>query len=719
MLRRIRLLVFLFCVTPLFSCSEGELARAGGKPGGGSKDDGSVAEAAALYQAQCASCHGSLGEGGTGPALTAVDRELEELTRFIDKRMPPEDPALCTGECPAIMAHYILEVLSADPNCEEGAQPGRRQLRLLSRREYRATLLDLFGFSTSDADCGKHEFVYAPADASTTRVHVAGSFNAWSTTASPLAFDGKSKSYRGSFSIPAGPQSYKFVLNGGTWISDPTNPNREPDGQGGQNSVLSLRCGEPLDFDPTASLPVEARPQNYAYDNHGGANNVSVDFVTEALSIATSMVDALGERVRKLASCDPIADTSCAPTFVRELGQRTFRRPLSDAEVTRYSALIAGSTDRAQGVTLALRALLVSPHFLYRAELGLLKDGGYRLTGWEVASLLSYTLWGTMPDAELLRAAGAGELDTPAGIRTQAERLLEHTRSREVVRTFAAQWLGVDNFANVDKNPTLFPALTAEVKSAMAEEPGRLVEHVTFNGTGSYDELVTAPYSMLDAKLADFYGVPFADASGFAETAFPEGERAGVLGLGAVLGRYAHSNQTSPILRGLFVRRNVLCQAFGAPPANAGMVPEVDPSATTRERFRQHTADASCASCHNYIDDLGFGFERFDAVGRVRSEENGLSIDSLGNMNDVEGLGAGTDAPFSTFAGLGTTLAQSDAAPNCYVRQWFRYAHGSLERPEDRCTIQALSRSFEKSGRNLKQLIVDVVSAPDFVTRVE
>jgi hypothetical protein len=183
------------------------------------------------------------------------------------------------------------------------------------------------------------------------------------------------------------------------------------------------------------------------------------------------------------------------------------------------------------------------------------------------------------------------------------------------------------------------------------------------------------------------------------------------------LATYAHSDQSSPIKRGVFVRDRLLCQVFGTPPANAGGVPDVDPNATTRERFRQHTDDPTCYGCHQYIDDVGFGFERFDAVGQFRSTENGHPIDALGNMNDVEGLGTATNAPFEDLATLGETLAQSPAAQRCFTTQVYRFATGKFETPQDACALDRLQRRFDDADHDIRELLLGVALTPEFTTR--
>ncbi|MCA9699864.1 MAG: DUF1588 domain-containing protein, partial [Myxococcales bacterium] len=193
-------------------------------------------------------------------------------------------------------------------------------------------------------------------------------------------------------------------------------------------------------------------------------------------------------------------------------------------------------------------------------------------------------------------------------------RLLDDPRARELLGTFAAQWLGIESIAVADKSTVTYPEWQPALGAAMAEETRRFVTHVVFDGSGSFDELLTADYSLVNPALASHYGIAGLDPGlgdqDFVEAQLPP-ERAGILGHASLLASYAHSDQSSPVRRGLFVRQRLLCQQFGTPPPNAGGVPEVDPNATTRERFRQHSSDPNCSICHQFIDELGFGFERF------------------------------------------------------------------------------------------------------------
>jgi hypothetical protein len=277
-------------------------------------------------------------------------------------------------------------------------------------------------------------------------------------------------------------------------------------------------------------------------------------------------------------------------------------------------------------------------------------------------------------------------------------------------------WLGAERVLSVDKSVALDSVFTPDVRRSLVEETQRFFNRVTFDSTGRFDELLTAQETVIDDVLAAFYGLD-TTSDDFAVVPTEHG-RAGILGHGSVLASYAYSAETAPVRRGLFVRERLLCQVLGTPPPNAGAIPELDPDATTRERFAQHTENAFCYACHQYIDPVGFGFESFDAVGRHRTTDNGFAVDSAGNMNDVEGLGTGTSAHFGDLATLGNVLATSDAAKSCFVRQVQRFATGRLAaEQEELCASAPLIAAFRDSGGNIEELLISLVKDEAFVRR--
>lgn len=733
LLRRLSSLAAPLCAVTLAACSGGDPDQEGGS--------GDAKNGAALYAEMCASCHGNAAEGAFGPRLVPWTRSFEELASTIDETMPQADPAKCDRACAEDIAAYLTGITV---DCE-GPRALPRRLRLLTRREYRATVTDLLQASVgasceADTDCAVthesctggvctedpctlHTFTYDAGGSNPGSVHVAGTFNGWPGTIAaggwPMAKLPGTSTWYVKHELPAGTHEYKLVIDESQWLADPANP--KTTGEFG-NSVLDLVCsgappaGGGLGFDPARDFPAESRPTGFPFDNNESAlvTNVHVDQYWKAASL---LADAAMADAVNLLPCDMSLDPeACSEEFVVDFGKRAFRRPLSVEEVSKYKALLAGAPDRMTGVRAVVRTMLSSPLFLYRSELGEpAGDGTYRLTAHETASALSYTFWGTMPDDELMIAADSGLLATPAGIEQQARRLLASPRSRSVLDTFTAQWLGVEKVPSMSKTASTYPEWSEALGASMVEETRRFVGHVFFDGSHRYEDLLLSDTTFVDPALASFYGV--SGGEGWTQVASPENRRAGLLGLAGVLAANAYADQSSPIKRGLFVRRSLLCQELPAPPANAATVPQVDPDATTRERFAQHTADPSCKSCHQYIDDLGFGFEKFDAIGRHRDSENGKPIDSSGDMNDVEGLGTSTHAPFDSLRGLSEVLVASKSGEACFAKQTYRFAMGRLESSDDVCGLDELSAAFAKSGGDLQELWIALTQIDEFTRR--
>jgi hypothetical protein len=418
----------------------------------------------------------------------------------------------------------------------------------------------------------------------------------------------------------------------------------------------------------------------------------------------------------KIVTCDGKTDPAgCAHSFVSAFGQKTFRRPLLANEAARLETLVTGAGDFGKGVRAAIAAMLISPSFLYRTELGTSQvDGTFRLTPWEIASVLSYGFWATMPDDELFAAAASGEVATAAGLEKQARRLLASPRARPQIGFFAEQWLGAENVSTVDKNATLYPDFDSSMRAAMRDETREVVERI-FLDTRKMSDVYAANWTIANEALAKQYGILGVIGPDMRVVSYSNDERAGVLGHGSVLVSTGLSDETSPIRRGLFVRRRLLCQDFPPPPPSGGALPPVDPNATTRERFAQHTADPFCQSCHQYIDGVGFGFEELDTVGRYRTTEAGQPIDPTGDMNDVEGLGTATHATFTNLAELGQILAASHAATDCVAKQYWRFVRGVTE--PDACSYGGVKNALVASGGDPIEMMVAVVLSPDFLVR--
>jgi hypothetical protein len=437
----------------------------------------------------------------------------------------------------------------------------------------------------------------------------------------------------------------------------------------------------------------------------------------EGQSISPLLAEAYAQAAERLARNAFLGKSSPEPNFIRDFGRRAFRRPLDSSEIARYQKLLAKG-----GPQMAVEAMLQSPHFLFHMQSG----------PWGIANKLSYLLWDTMPDQELFRAAAAGELNAPAGIQRQVRRMLDDERARESLDVFLRQWLRFDRLESAIRDRKLFPEFTAELVQSMQEETQLLFRNLVWNG-GNFMELFTAPYAFLSSDLAKLYGMD-PPAKPWDRVSFPkESGRAGILGQGTFLTLTSKPADTSPTERGLFIREHFLCQQVPPPPAGVNTtLPAVtdEKPLTGRQRLGIHLSNPACAGCHTLIDPIGFGFEKYDAIGRRREKEvitihptadelvtrrktkpttYELPIEAAGSIRGVH------NSDFSNPAELGAVLAREPACRRCVVKQFLRYATGRREDSGDQAAIDAIARRFETSGFHFRELIIAVATSEAFL----
>ncbi len=422
----------------------------------------------------------------------------------------------------------------------------------------------------------------------------------------------------------------------------------------------------------------------------------------------------------RVIPCSP-SDEACGRQFVEEFGRRAFRRPLRNDESDRWSAYFEtqqNEIDFDAAVQMTVAAMLQSPQFLYRLESGneAASNGQLELSQHELASRLSYFLWESMPDDELLAAADANELATDEQVAAQARRMLDDSRAREAVRNFTRQWLYLDRVLGESKVPELFPMWDSQARQSAREESLLFLENTVFEG-GTVSDLLTSNVAYVDDITAELYGVQ-APAEPWSQVQLDPDERAGILSRIAFLAGNAHDANGSPPLRGVYVMERLLCEPRPSPPANVDTsVPEADPNQgpmTNRELFEERTAPSTCQGCHVRIDGFGFGFEAYDAAGLHRAEDNGLPVDATGYAN-----GIGNDGPYDGAVELQNLLAKSEVVHNCVTKQWLRYAYGRYLEPADSCQIEALQATFMENGGNIIELLMGIVLRPEFRLRAE
>jgi hypothetical protein len=409
-----------------------------------------------------------------------------------------------------------------------------------------------------------------------------------------------------------------------------------------------------------------------------------------------------------------------ARTLLRDFTRRAFRRPVQPEELDRLLSMYDRGDRRGdpfeESIKLALKTVLVSPQFLFRVEQEHEEPGIFPVTDHELAARLSYFLWNSMPDAELMRLADAGELNRPEVLTRQMERLLADSKSRSFVEDFTGQWLGTREIgASVAFTGSAFKGIyTSELAADLREEPVQFMAHVIAQNR-SLLELIDCDYAFLTERTARHYGLSEVTGREFRRVSVTSGQRGGLLGMGAMHMLTAFPERTSPVLRGAWVLDTVLGTPVPPPPPG---VPPLEATAkkakgaSQREQLEQHRANPTCAACHDVIDPIGFGLENFDVLGRWRDQDTKSKkpIDASGVMASGE--------KFESFADLKKILLQRKAE---FTRQvtskMLGYALGRSLEDRDDCTIESISQELERSGYQSQALIRAIILSTPFRNR--
>jgi hypothetical protein len=445
----------------------------------------------------------------------------------------------------------------------------------------------------------------------------------------------------------------------------------------------------------------------------------------EKLNLAAhALVQAGGHKSYVTCSIDGALNSTCADSFIAAFGRRVFRRALTADEQSDFKAVydsvrtntaITPAATFHECIDATAESILQAGQFVYVHEEGIsdttLPTGIRRLSGNERAVRMSYLLWNSTPDATLLDAAEAGQLDTPDGVRTQADRLLNDAKARSAVRQVVAEWLQLDgnshqaSLEGAPKDATLFPFDSAALRGAMREEVLSLYEKVFFDLGGGFSTLMTTPKAYVNHSLGQLYGVTQglpADDTTFAWVDLDPTQRAGLFTRSAFLMLYSPQDIESPIRRGVFLLRDLLGQSLGTPPPNVDMSP-LKPAAMSlsiRSQVEARTAPASCQACHGRINPLGFTLGNYDAMGRYNTTEMGTvdgmaytaQIDADATVIDTD-LKGDVNGPIA----LSTKLGQSPEAHDTMTRVWFTHANTRQPVATDACSLQRLSTGFRQS----------------------
>jgi len=438
-----------------------------------------------------------------------------------------------------------------------------------------------------------------------------------------------------------------------------------------------------------------------------------------ARSIATQVIDEANRDV--LIPCKPAAanapDDACATQFFSRVGRFLYRRPLLAEEVqipVRLANTAAASLgDFYEGVASGLAGMLVTPAFLFAidvTESDPNKSNAVRLDAYAKAARLSYFLWNTTPDEELLNAAERGELHNKSGLSKQVDRMLASPKLETGMRAFFVDMLAFENFSKVEKDSIIYPAFSAAVAEDAKEQTLRTITDLLITQQGDYRDLFTTRKTFMSGPLGRIYRVPVTRPDGgWIPYEFPESDpRAGLITQISFAALYSHPGRSSPTLRGRAVRESLLCQKIPDPPGDVDFSLFNDPNSpnrTARERLTVHSTAPACAGCHKLTDPIGLAMEKIDGAGQLRTAENGAPIDTAGDLDGV---------PYNDASGLGRAMRENPAVPACIVNRIYSYGTGRTPAREERELLDYFEKNFASEGYRIQKLLRDVALSDAF-----
>jgi Protein of unknown function (DUF1592)/Protein of unknown function (DUF1588)/Protein of unknown function (DUF1587)/Protein of unknown function (DUF1585)/Protein of unknown function (DUF1595) len=441
--------------------------------------------------------------------------------------------------------------------------------------------------------------------------------------------------------------------------------------------------------------------------------NSSKNIYLESFEIAGPFPPEKGLAGKKdVLICDPASGTSCVERILTALVHRAYRRPVLKSEVAELMKVDerarAAGYNPGQSLQFAITAMLISPQFLFRIEHDPRSMG--RISDVELASRLSYFLWSSMPDAELLRVAEAGKLQLPEVLDAQVKRMLADAKSSALAENFAGQWLELRSLDAQKPDPKKFPEWGAELKEAMRTETTMFFEAV-LRENRPISDFINGKYSFLNERLAKYYGIPGVTGPEFRRVELSTEQRSGVFTQASVLTVSSYPARTSIVLRGKYILENVL----GAPPPPPPPVPLLDEAAigtsqSLRQQMESHRANAVCASCHSRMDPLGFALENYDAIGHWRTEDGKFPVDASGTFPN----GKSFQTPDQMKALLAADLPEFT---RCLTEKMLTYALGRGIESYDRLTVRDIARQTKDNEYRFQSIINGIVHSLPFQQR--
>jgi uncharacterized protein DUF1592/uncharacterized protein DUF1588/uncharacterized protein DUF1587/uncharacterized protein DUF1585/uncharacterized protein DUF1595 len=415
-----------------------------------------------------------------------------------------------------------------------------------------------------------------------------------------------------------------------------------------------------------------------------------------------------------------VEETACARQIISALVRRAYRRAPTDADVEPLFAFYQAERNKTgnfeTGIEIALRRILADPEFIFRFEpppAAVAANTAYRVSDTELASRLSFFLWSSIPDEELLKLAIDGKLRQPAVLERQTRRMLADPKARALVANFANQWLFLRELKNANPDVTVFPDFDDNLRQAFQRETEMLFESVLREDRSVLD-LLDSDYTFVNERLAKHYGIPNIYGPDFRRVPVPSDARRGLLGHGSLQLVTSNPNRTSPVMRGKWILENLLGTAAPTPPPDVPPLEE-KPTATAksvRERIEQHRASPTCAGCHKIMDPIGLAMENFDAVGRWRTIDEGVAIDASGQLVD----GTAINGPASLRQAL---LSRQDVFVASLTEKLMMYGVGRETKYNDMPFVRAVMRDAAKNRYRFSDLILGVVKSAPFQMKVK
>jgi mono/diheme cytochrome c family protein len=475
-------------------------------------------------------------------------------------------------------------------------------------------------------------------------------------------------------------------------------------------------------FQPADDFPAD--DVGYGFDNIGDVLSLPPLLLERYLAAAEKIVTAALSKpeTRQRILLNEATDQKnpdVARKILENFASRAYRRPATNDEVTRLLRLVEKAQKDGdsfeESIGLAVQAVLVSPHFLFKVELDRSGDKPgsiHVINDWELSTRLSYFLWSSMPDEELFELARKGELAKDGNLEAQVRRMMSDPKAHALVENFAGQWLQLRNLKTANPDPGHYKGFDESLRTAMLKETELFFETIVAEDR-SVLEFLDADYTFLNERLAKHYGIPDVQGDEFRRVKLTGDQRGGVLSQASILTITSNPTRTSPVKRGKWILENILGTPPPPPPPDAGELSEKKAaieSASLRKRMEQHRANAICASCHQRMDPLGFGFENYDGVGAWRTEDGKFPIDATGTLPD----GKSFNGPKELKAIL---LAKDKEFRRCLSEKLLTYALGRGLEGYDKCAVDQIADALAKNENHFSSLLIAIVQSEPFRQR--